>query len=99
MPAIDFPNSPALNDLFVAGGYTWQWNGTTWKKINAGKSAYAIAVDNGFTGTEAQWLDSLVGADGADGAAGADGAPGADGADGIAVYDSEQAVLITQVFS
>ena len=24
----------------------------------AGKSAYEIAVDNGFTGTEDQWLDS-----------------------------------------
>lgn len=26
-----------------------------------GKSAYEIAVDNGFTGTEAQWLESLKG--------------------------------------
>lgn len=30
----------------------------------AGKSAYQIAVDNGFTGTEEQWLASLKGADG-----------------------------------
>jgi hypothetical protein len=29
-----------------------------------GKSAYQIAVDNGFVGTEAQWLASLQGADG-----------------------------------
>ena len=27
----------------------------------AGKSAYEIAVDNGFTGTEQEWLDSLQG--------------------------------------
>ena len=26
-----------------------------------GKSAYEIAVDNGFSGTEAEWLDSLKG--------------------------------------
>ncbi len=26
-----------------------------------GKSAYEVAVDNGYTGTEAQWLQSLVG--------------------------------------
>jgi len=32
-----------------------------------GESAYEIAVNNGFTGTEVQWLDSLNGADGADG--------------------------------
>ena len=29
-----------------------------------GKSAYDIAVDNGFEGTEAEWLESLKGADG-----------------------------------
>ena len=44
-----------------------------------GKSAYDIAVDNGFVGTEAEWLESLKGASGADGKDGADGNPGADG--------------------
>lgn len=29
-----------------------------------GKSAYQIAVDNGFSGTEAEWLQSIKGADG-----------------------------------
>lgn len=29
-----------------------------------GDSAYAIAVSNGFSGTEGEWLDSLAGADG-----------------------------------
>jgi hypothetical protein len=28
--AIDFPNSPAVNALYTAGGKTWQWNGTYW---------------------------------------------------------------------
>jgi len=32
-----------------------------------GKSAYQVAVDNGFVGNEAAWLASLQGADGADG--------------------------------
>ena len=31
------------------------------------KSAYEIAVENGFTGTEAEWLNSLRGANGLDG--------------------------------
>lgn len=47
-----------------------------------GKSAYQIAVDNGFTGTEADWLASLKGADGTPGQPGQDGAPGTDGAPG-----------------
>ena len=38
-----------------------------------GDSAYEVAVANGFVGTEAEWLASLVGADGADGAQGIDG--------------------------
>lgn len=47
-----------------------------------GKSAYELAVENGFVGTEGQWLASLVGAPGAKGDKGDPGDPGADGADG-----------------
>lgn len=46
---------------------------------SSGKSAYEVAVDNGFEGTEEEWLESLQGKPGADGKDGADGAPGADG--------------------
>ncbi len=35
--------------------------------IHAGKSAYEIAVENGFSGTEQEWLASLKGEKGADG--------------------------------
>lgn len=57
-----------------------------------GKSAYEIAVDNGFVGTEAEWLDSMVGPPGNDGAPGPQGEtgsigptgpPGSDGGPGI----------------
>lgn len=47
-----------------------------------GKSAYQIAQDNGFTGTEAEWLASLHGQDGADGQDGQNGQDGHDGQDG-----------------
>ena len=47
-----------------------------------GKSAYEIAVENGFVGTETEWLASLKGAPGKDGAPGRDGANGAPGRDG-----------------
>lgn len=58
-----------------------------------GKSAYEIAVENGFVGTEQEWLESLQGEDGdagpqgtqgPQGAQGEDGMPGSDGSDGVA---------------
>lgn len=42
-----------------------------------GKSAYEIAVEHGFVGTEAQWLGSLKGSDGMNGTNGKDGVDGA----------------------
>ena len=50
-----------------------------------GLSAFDIWIAQGNTGTESDFLASLIGADGApgaDGAQGVDGAPGADGIDG-----------------
>src|SRR5690625_6819397 len=44
-----------------------------------GKSAYEIAVENGFEGDEQAWLDSLVGPQGPAGKDGADGAQGPQG--------------------
>jgi hypothetical protein len=40
-----------------------------------GMSAYAIAVENGFSGSESQWLASLVGPQGAQGIKGPAGTP------------------------
>lgn len=47
-----------------------------------GKSAYQVAVQNGFVGTEAQWLASLKGAQGAPGAKGDKGDQGNQGIQG-----------------
>lgn len=30
MAAIDFPNSPSVNDEFTVGSTTWYWDGTRW---------------------------------------------------------------------
>ena len=60
-----------------------------------GKSAFEIAVEHGFVGTEAEWLESLKGIDGKNGADGlpgkdgkngTDGLPGRDGIDGKSAY-------------
>lgn len=45
-----------------------------------GRSAYEIAIENGFVGTVAEWLESLKGMNGVDGK---DGLPGKDGKDGL----------------
>ena len=48
-----------------------------------GRSAYEIAIENGFVGTAAEWLESLKGKDGIDGKDGLPGKDGKDGADGL----------------
>ena len=50
-----------------------------------GDSAYQVAVNNGFVGTEEQWLESLVGPQGIQGETGPAGADGADGTNGVGV--------------
>ena len=44
-----------------------------------GKSAYKIAVEKGFEGTEEEWLESLHGKNGIDGKDGQNGKDGKDG--------------------
>ena len=59
-----------------------------------GKSAYEIAVEHGFVGTEAEWLKSLKGVDGLPGKDGKDGADGLPGRDGIDGTDGKSAYII-----
>ena len=59
-----------------------------------GLNAYEIAVKNGFTGTEEEWLQSLNGKDGkngADGRDGVDGTNGTNGKDGVNGKDGKSA--------
>ncbi len=57
-------------------------NGTNGNDGENGLSAYELAVQEGFTGSLAEWLNSLKGADGKDGVDGKDGADGINGKDG-----------------
>ena len=57
---------------FISGGGAGQ----------PGKSAYEIAVEQGFEGDEQAWLESLKGEKGDPGPQGPPGADGKDGADG-----------------
>ena len=57
-------------------------NGISGKTGADGKSAYQIAVDNGFSGDEKTWLESLVGKQGEQGIQGPQGEQGPQGLQG-----------------
>lgn len=68
----------------------WRYIGATeWNKlftvddVSEGASAYQIALKNGFTGTEKDWLDSLKGERGEKGEAGLKGDKGEQGERGL----------------
>ena len=59
------------------------------EKGKDGKSAYEIAIEHGFVGTENEWLESLKGVDGKDGVNGKDGCDGRNGIDGLSGKDGK----------
>jgi hypothetical protein len=64
--AISFPRTPNVGDVYTVNQTTWKWNGTAWKLFagaegTAGKSAFQIALEQGFVGSEADWIASLHG--------------------------------------
>lgn len=59
----------------------------------AGLSAYAVAVKNGFIGSEQAWLASLQGEDGQDGADGDQGPQGPPGISGAPEWANAAAAL------
>ena len=61
-------------------------NGANGEKGTDGKSAYQIAVEQGYQGSESDWLSSLKGDKGEKGNTGAKGNPVQDGADGKSAY-------------
>ena len=67
-------------------------------KGDPGASAYEIAVEHGYVGTEEEWLASLHGADGAQGPQGPQGPQGEQGVSGgmlfpVMNFDAETGVL------
>lgn len=90
------------SDASIEVGIPKEGNGVTGPRGEQGYSAYQIAQQNGFTGTEAEWLSSLkgepgtpgeqgpkgdTGAAGEKGADGANGTDGKDGANGHSAYE------------
>ena len=46
---LDFPPTPALNEIYTFGGRSWQWNGTAWDVYNV-VSGNVVTQLNGLTG-------------------------------------------------
>lgn len=55
-----------------------------------GKSAYEIAKDEGYKGSEKEWLKTLEGSEGKDGQDGINGTDGDDGKDGKDGFPTEE---------
>lgn len=70
----ELPSNPILGDAYTIGTdrELYVYNGNDWQNMGSikgveGKSAYEVAVENGFVGTEIEWLESLTGPPGPDG--------------------------------
>jgi hypothetical protein len=94
MPAIDFPNSPSVNDTHTVGNRVWKWNGTVWEVVRS-----TVPYSTGPTGPTGQ--AGPTGATGSTGATGVTGATGAGqtGATGAVDYTDANAAFGFQIFS
>ena len=58
--AINFPNSPSINDIHSYGGYSWEWNGSSWISLGVQGFTTPGSVRDEFTGTGIQNTFSLT---------------------------------------
>jgi hypothetical protein len=79
---LDVSGNTTIQGTITATTFIGDGSGLTNVGSSSGLSAYQVAVNNGFVGTEQQWLDSLVGSDGIQGATGPQGIQGDTGLTG-----------------
>ena len=78
--AVNFPNTPTLNEEFSAGDRTWKWNGVYWEAISTTVGYTGSQGDLGFTGSQGDLgYTGSAGTSGVDGAFGFTGSQGAVG--------------------
>ena len=102
MAAVNFPNSPSVNDTHTSSGSTWKWDGTVWQRLGVAgpQGAQGAQGRQGATGstgsTGAQGVQGAQGHQGVQGAVGAQGAAGTNAnADKIEEGNSYAEVLDT----
>ena len=65
--SIAVSSEPTQQFITAGGAYSVNQGGGSGTPGADGKSAYEIAVENGFVGTEEEWLESLIGPEGPQG--------------------------------
>ena len=58
--AIDFPNSPAVNQTFTANGTTWKWDGISWNVLRQPVGTLGVTSPITKSGT---YPDATIGID------------------------------------
>ena len=59
--AINFPDSPSINDIHTVGSRKWQWTGNTWESIMSGAIDPTMGGDLTGTASNAQIAADAVG--------------------------------------
>lgn len=66
--ALNFPNTPALEDTYAVGSVTWRWDGTTWQSSqqggtnNVNATTFLALTDTPNTFETGKWLKEDSGA-------------------------------------
>ena len=90
MAALDFPDSPSLNQIYTANSVSWEWNGNAWIRL----------ADPGADGSQgAQGAQGVQGAAGAQGAQGVQGAAGTAGAQGAQGHQGSGTGQLDKIYS
>jgi hypothetical protein len=97
MSAIDFPNSPSVNDTHTVGNRVWKWNGTVWEVVRS-TVPYATGATGPTGNTGAVGQTGATGLTGSTGATGVTGA-GPTGPTGSVDYTDANAAFGFQIFS
>ena len=87
--ALNFPDSPSVNDIFTSSNSRWIWNGTSWVRqgtpgtqgAQGAQGAQGVQGSQGTTGP--QGAQGYQGVQGAQGDVGAQGVQGAQGSTGV----------------
>ena len=81
---IDFPNSPAVNQLFSAGDQLWYWDGAVWRiSVAQGPVGPTGPTGPGVTGPTGPSVTGPTGSTGPTGPTGPTGSQGVTGPTGL----------------